>query len=150
MTSSPPAYLKYAVFCREAVEGPGGELSLNGVIDLVDVPVPATTSAEPRNPVLMDLDLNLAICIGGASPGQHKLLVAVKAPGIPLETPPAEGVEWPNGILFQRWIKMFRIPVQRPGLHIAAILFDGHPLGQASFMVRLKVAETKTGGQPIS
>ena len=143
--STPAAFLKYAVFCRDTEESPGGELTLSGIIDLVEVPIPTEgPAAETRKPVLMDLDLNLAFCIAGASPGLHHLLVAIKAPGIPLEMPPPERIEWPSGILFQRWIKMFRIPVQRPGLHIAAILFDGHPVGQASFMVRLKVPEGTT------
>ncbi len=40
--------------------------------------------------------------------------------------------------MFQRWIKSFRIPVQRLGRHVAVILIDGAPVGEASFMVRFK------------
>jgi hypothetical protein len=40
--------------------------------------------------------------------------------------------------MFQRWIKSFRIPVQRVGRHVAIILLDGAPVGEASFMVRFK------------
>ena len=66
----------------------------------------------------------------------HYLFFTLKTPGIPLETPPSRKVEWEEGILFQRWIKTFRIPLQKPGIHSAAILFDGIPLGEATFLVR--------------
>jgi len=65
-------------------------------------------------------------------------MVAIKAPGIPLDTPPPQTIEWDETTLFQRWIKAFRIPVQKPGVHSAAILFDGVPLGEATFLVRFK------------
>ena len=130
-------YLKYALFCNDTTEDDGGELSLNGVIDLYELPE-ANGSADPNDPVLATMDVNLAFCIGGVEPGDHYLFVALKTPGIPLDTPPAQKVEWEEGILFQRWIKTFRIPVQQPGKHAAAILFDGVPLGEASFLVRFK------------
>ena len=130
-------YLKYALFCRDAEEGPGDELSLQGVIDLVELPAPGEGSGEDQR-VLAEVDVNLAFCIGGVSPGSHHLLVAIKAPGVPLDLPPAQRIDWEEGIIFQRWIKVFRIPVQRSGLHVAAILFDGVPLGEASFMVRFQ------------
>ena len=129
-------YLKYALFCRDSEEGPGDELVLKGVIDLVELPACGKASGE-NQPVLAEVDVQLAFCIGGASPGPHHLLVAIKAPGVPLDLPPAQRIDWQEGIIFQRWIKMFRIPVQRSGLHVAAILFDGVPLGEASFLVRL-------------
>ena len=61
-----------------------------------------------------------------------------KPPGAPLDLPPPQLINWEEGIIFQRWIKLFRIPVQAPGYHAAAILLDGTPLGEASFLVRLK------------
>ena len=128
-------FLKYAIFCRDTAETEGGELTLNGIVDLLDLPEPEKSS-ESENPVLATVDYNLAFCIGGADPGEHYLFVTLKTPGIPLETPPAQKVEWEQGILFQRWIKTFRIPVQKPGIHAAAILFDGIPLGEATFLVR--------------
>tara|TARA_B100000029_G_scaffold237198_1_gene234253 strand:+ start:714 stop:1169 length:456 start_codon:yes stop_codon:yes gene_type:complete len=137
-------YLKYAVFCRDTKEEDGGDLSITGIIDLMELP-PRSAGADPNNPVLATVDVNLAFCIGGAEPGDHYLFVALKTPGIPLETPPAQKVEWEEGILFQRWIKTFRIPVQEPGLHTAAILFDGAPVGEASFLVRLKEAQDGSG-----
>ena len=137
-------YLKYALFCRSTDEAIDGDLSLNGVIDLVELPLPDSADETPQNPVLTQVDVNLAFCVGGATPGNHYLFVALKTPGLPLDTPPAQKVEWEEGILFQRWIKTFRIPVQKPGLHTAAILFDGTPLGEASFLVRFK-PEPATG-----
>ena len=128
-------FLKYAIFCRDTAEADDGELSLNGIVDLLDLPHPEESS-ESEDPVLATVDYNLAFCIGGAEPGDHYLFVTLKTPGIPLETPPAQKVEWEEGILFQRWIKTFRIPVQKPGIHSAAILFDGIPLGEATFLVR--------------
>lgn len=130
-------YLKYALFCKSTTEEDGGDLSLNGIIDLFELPEP-DSSADPGNPVLATVDVNLAFCIGGVEPGDHYLFVTLKTPGIPLDTPPAQKVEWEEGILFQRWIKSFRIPVQQPGVHSAAILFDGIPLGEATFLVRFK------------
>ena len=130
-------YLKYALFCRDTEEGPDGDLVLKGVIDLVDLPEP-TEVPERGQAVLAELDVHLAFCIGGAAPGDHHLLVAIKAPGVPLDPPPPQRIEWEEGILFQRWIKLFRIPVQQAGHHIAAILLDGTPLGEASFLVRFK------------
>ena len=130
-------FLKYAIFCKDTSETDGGELSLNGVIDLFELPEP-NESSDTNDPVLATVDYNLAFCIGGVEPGEHYLFVTLKTPGIPLETPPAQKVEWEEGILFQRWIKTFRIPVQKPGIHSAAILFDGIPLGEATFLVRFK------------
>jgi len=130
-------YLKYALFCRDTKEEDGGDLSLNGIIDLFELPEP-DGSAVPNDPVLATVDVNLAFCIGGVEPGDHYLFVTLKTPGIPLDTPPAQKIEWEEGILFQRWIKSFRIPVQQPGIHSAAILFDGIPLGEATFLVRFK------------
>ncbi|MDE0721054.1 MAG: hypothetical protein OSB75_10940 [Dehalococcoidia bacterium] len=131
--SSP--FLKYALFCRDTAEEDGGDLTLKGIVDLFELPEP-NGSADPDNPVLATVDFNLAFCIGGVDPGDHYLFVTLKTPGIPLDTPPAQKVEWEEGILFQRWIKTFRIPVQKPGIHSAAILFDGIPLGEAAFLVR--------------
>ena len=128
-------YLKYALFCNDTSEGDDGDLSLNGIVDLYELPAP-DGSEDTSDPVRATVDFNLAFCIGGAEPGDHYLFVTLKTPGIPLETPPAQKVEWEEGILFQRWIKTFRIPVQKPGIHSAAILFDGIPLGEATFLVR--------------
>ena len=97
-------YLKYALFCKSTTEEDGGDLSLNGIIDLFELPEP-DGSADPNNPVLATVDVNLAFCIGGVEPGNHYLFVTLKTPGIPLDTPPAQKVEWEEGILFQRWIK---------------------------------------------
>ncbi len=135
-------YLKYALFCKDTKEDDGGDLSLNGIIDLFELPEP-DGSADPNDPVLATVDVNLAFCIGGVEPGNHYLFVTLKTPGIPLDTPPAQKVEWEDGILFQRWIKVFRIPVQKPGVHSAAILFDGVPLGEATFLVRFKSDSAK-------
>ncbi len=145
ITSPAEPYLKYALFCRDTETGADDDLTFKGVIDLVELPAPAEPSgsaslpgAGPNSAALAQVDVNLAFCIAGAAPGSHRLMVAIKAPGIPLETPPPQSIEWEDGILFQRWIKTFRIPVQRAGLHIAAILLDGAPLGEASFLVRFK------------
>ena len=140
-------YLKYALFCNDTKETEDGELSLNGILDLYELPEP-DGSADPNDPVLATIDVNLAFCIGGVEPGEHYLFVTLKTPGIPLETPPAQKVEWEEGILFQRWIKSFRIPLQKPGVHSAAILFDGVPLGEATFLVRFKPAGAGTAGSP--
>lgn len=134
---APQPYLKYALFCRDTEEGTGDDLVLKGIIDLIELPKPHQAEGQER-PVLAEVDVNLAFCIGGAAPGPHHLLVAIKAPGIPLDPPPPQRIDWEEGILFQRWIKVFRIPVQAPGDHVAAILLDGAPLGQASFLVRFK------------
>ena len=128
-------FLKYALFCRDTNETDDGGLTLNGIVDLLDLPKPEDSS-QPERPILTTIDYNLAFCIGGVGAGDHHLFVTLKTPGIPLETPPAQKVEWEDGILFQRWIKTFRIPVQKPGIHSAAILFDGIPLGEATFLVR--------------
>ena len=128
-------YLKYALCCNDTAEGDDGDLCLNGIVHLYELPAP-DGSEDTSDPVLATVDFNLAFCIGGAEPGDHYLFVTLKTPGIPLETPPAQKVEWEEGILFQRWIKTFRIPVQKPGIHSAAILFDGIPLGEATFLVR--------------
>lgn len=136
-TDNAEPYLKYALFCQDTEEGPGEELILKGITDLVDLPIPEV-NREADQPVLAEVDLHLAFCIAGAAPGTHHLLVAIKAPGIPLDPTPPQRIDWEDGILFQRWIKVFRIPVQGPGRHIAAILLDGAPLGEASFLVRFK------------
>ncbi len=137
-------YLKYALFCRDTEEGPKGELFLKDIVDLIDLPAPKDP-AEGSLPVIAEVELSLAFCIAGASPGNHHLMVAIKGPGIPLEPPPTQSIDWEEGIIFQRWIKAFRIPVQRAGLHVAAILLDGTPRGEASFLIRLVDAGT-TGG----
>ena len=134
-------YLKYALFCKDTNED-DGDLSLNGIIDLFELPEP-DGSTDPDDPVLATVDVNLVFCVGGVEPGDHYLFVTLKTPGIPLDTPPAQKVEWEEGILFQRWIKAFRIPVQKPGIHSAAILFDGVPLGEATFLVRFKANNAK-------
>ena len=134
-------YLKYALFCRDTEEGPGGELILKDVVDLIDLP-PPTESADPKPRIVAEIDLNLAFCIAGATPGNHHLMVAIKGPGMPLDLPPTQAIDWEDGILFQRWIKAFRIPVQQAGLHIAAILLDGTPLGEGSFLVRFRDSAT--------
>ncbi len=144
-------YLKYALFCQETEDGPGDSLVLRGIIDLVDLPRAAQTGSgpdSPPNPVLAEIDVNLAFCIGGATPGPHHLLVAIKAPGVPLEPPPPQQIQWEEGILFQRWIKVFRIPVQAEGSHVAAILLDGAPLGEASFLVRFRQGPNESGAGP--
>ena len=135
-------YLKYALFCRETEEGDGDNLSFKGIIDLVDIPMPESPLPEspasddgPR--VLTEVDAHLAFCIAGANAGNHTLEVTIRAPGASLSSPPPQAVEWEEGIFFQRWIKPFRIPVTRLGRHVAAIAFDGMPLGEASFLVRL-------------
>ena len=130
-------YLKYALFCRDTETGSDDDLTFKGIIDLVELPAPAEPPG-PDSPVLTFVDVNLAFCIAGAAPGRHHLMVGIKAPGISLDMPPPQNIDWEEGILFQRWIKTFRIPVQRAGLHVAAILLDGSPLGEASFLVRYK------------
>lgn len=139
MTGETPGhYLKYALFCRNTEEGPDDELTFQGIIDLIEVPMPAEPAGNGAPPLLAEVDVNLAFCIAGASPGQHTLQVAIRAPGIPLNTPPPQEISWEEGIMFQRWIKAYRIPVQRVGRHVAIILLDGSPVGEASFMVRFK------------
>ena len=134
-TDRPGHYLKYALFCRETEEGPGDDLTFRGIIDLFEVPMPSGPPSG-ETPMLGQMDANLAFCIAGATPGEHQLQIAIRAPGIPLSTPPAETITWEEGIMFQRWIKTFRIPVQRLGRHVAVIVLDGTPIGEASFMVR--------------
>ena len=74
-------YLKYALFCKETEEQPGDHLVLKDVVDLVRVPLPASDS-NPAQPVVTEIDLNLAFCIGGASPGLHHLLVVLVLIGL--------------------------------------------------------------------
>ena len=148
-SDKPGPYLKYALFCQDTEEGPGEELILKGITDLVDLPEPEADRGTDR-PVLAEMDLHLAFCIAGAAPGPHHLLVAIKAPGIPLDPPPPQRIDWEEGILFQRWIKVFRIPVQGPGPHVAAILLDGAPLGEACFLVRFKPKEDDSTEDPSS
>lgn len=128
-------YLKYALFCQDTETDAADGLTFKGVIDLLELPPPAAPSG-PESPALAQVDVNLAFCIAGAAPGRHYLMVGIKTPGIPLDTPPAQVIDWEEGILFQRWIKAFRIPVQRAGWHTAAIMLDGAPLGEAGFLVR--------------
>jgi len=130
-------YLKYALFCRETEEGEGDNLSFKGIIDLVDIPIPESPPSDDGPRVLTEVDAHLAFCIAGANAGRHTLEVSIRAPGASLSSPPPQEVEWEDGIFFQRWIKPFRIPVTRLGRHVAAIAFDGMPLGEASFLVRL-------------
>ena len=33
-------YLKYALFCNDTSEGEDGDLSLNGIVDLYELPAP--------------------------------------------------------------------------------------------------------------
>jgi len=136
-TERPGHYLKYALFCRETEEGPDDELTFRGIIDLYEVAMP-TEPPGGDAPLLGELDVSLAFCIAGATPGNYSLQVAIRAPGIPLNTPPPQNITWEEGIMFQRWIKTFRIPVQRVGRHVAVVLLDGAPVGEASFMVRFK------------
>ena len=131
-------YLKYALFCRETEEGYGDDLSFRGVIDLVDIALPEEPPGGDGPRVLAEVDAQLAFCIAGATAGEHTLEVTIRAPGASLSSPPPQAVTWDEGIFFQRWIKPFRIPVTRLGRHVAAIAFDGMPLGEASFLVRLK------------
>ena len=146
MTSSQTEpYLKYALFCRDTDEGPGGELILKDVVDLIDLPTP-TEPAQNRSRIVAEIDVNLTFCIAGATPGSHHLMVAIKGPGMPLDPPPTQTIDWEEGILFQRWIKAFRIPVQQAGLHVAAILLDGTPLGEGSFLVRFRDDESPPPG----
>ena len=145
MTNDRPGhYLKYALFCRDAEEGPNDELTFKGVIDLYEVPMPKE-HPQGNTPLLGEIDVNLAFCIAGASAGAHNLQISIRAPGISLNTPPAQTIIWEEGIMFQRWIKTFRIPVQKPGIHSAAILFDGIPLGEATFLVRFKSKQAEAG-----
>ena len=137
-------FLKYALFCKDTEEPDDGDLSLNGIVDRFELPEPDGTE-DPGDPGLATVDFNLAFCIGAVEPGDHYLFVTLKPPGIPQETPPAQKVEWEEGILFQRWIKTFRIPVQKPGIHSAAILFDGIPLGEATFLVRFAGETARPG-----
>ena len=50
MTSLPKEpYLKYAIFCRSTDEGSEGELSLNDVVDLIDLPkLPESVENAPQ------------------------------------------------------------------------------------------------------
>ena len=59
-------YLKYALFCRGTNESDDGELNLNGIVDLIDVTEPPP--GGEAGPVLTEVDVNLAFCIGGALP----------------------------------------------------------------------------------
>ncbi len=131
-------YLKYALFCRATAEDAGDELSCAGIIDLVDIEMPSEPPSGSGPRVLANVDVQLVFCIAGANPGEHTLEVNIRAPGASLSSPPPQQTEWEDGIFFQRWIKPFRIPVTRLGRHVAAIAFDGMPLGEASFLVRLK------------
>lgn len=134
-------YLKYATFCKNADEGNDGNLNLTSVLDLIelDEPIEEINSGA----LLTTLNVNLAFCIADASPGLHRLLVAIKTPGLPLDPPTPQKIEWRDDIIFQRWIKVLQIPIQKTGLHVAAILLDGMPLGEASFLVRFKELKEK-------
>ena len=95
-TERPGSYLKYALFCRDTEEGPGDELTFKGVIDLYEVPLPSEPPSGDA-PLLGELDVNLAFCIAGATPGEHTLQVEIRAPGLPLGAPPSETVNWEDG-----------------------------------------------------
>ena len=45
-------YLKYALFCRGTLEDDDGELNLNGIVDLIDLPEPPP--GGEAGPVLAD------------------------------------------------------------------------------------------------
>ena len=66
-------YLKYALFCRDTAEGDGDDLSCTGIIDLVDIEMPAEPPTGDAPRVLADVDVQLVFCIAGASPGEHTL-----------------------------------------------------------------------------
>ena len=89
------AYLKYALFCRDTTEGPGDELALEGIIDLIELPAPQAGQAADQA-VLAEVDVHLVFCIEGATPGPHHLLVVIKAPGIPRKVPGATTQNIPN------------------------------------------------------
>ena len=56
MTSLPnEPYLKYAIFCRGTDEGSEGELILNDVVDLIDLPK-LPKSVENAPPLLAEKD----------------------------------------------------------------------------------------------
>lgn len=129
-------YLKFATFCKLADEDDTGDLNISGIIDLVEIDSPKEVVQDGS--ILVTMNVNLAFCIADAEPGQHRLMIGIKAPGLPLEPPVPQKIVWEDDIIFQRWIKVMQIPVQRIGLHVAAILFDGMPLGEASFLVRYK------------
>lgn len=129
-------YLKFAAFCNVADEDAKGDLNLSGVIDLIEIVEP--DDGLIQGTVLATLNVNLVFCIADAEPGDHTLMIGIKTPGLPLEPPIPQKIVWENDIIFQRWIKVIQIPIQRVGLHVAAILFDGMPLGEASFLVRYK------------
>ena len=57
-------YLKYALFCRSTEQADDGDLSLNGVVDLVELAEPEDSEEPNRDPVLAQVDLNLAFCVG--------------------------------------------------------------------------------------
>ena len=75
-TGNSEPFLKYAIFCQDTEEDTNADLTLKGVIDLVEIPAPEE-SAGPVLPVLAEVDAHLVFCIVGASPGLHHLLVAV-------------------------------------------------------------------------
>ncbi|MFQ6026260.1 MAG: hypothetical protein ACE5Q6_01955, partial [Dehalococcoidia bacterium] len=58
-------YLKYAVFCEDTEEGSNDQLTLKGIIDLVELPAP-TEPPESGLPILAEVDVVLAFCIAGA------------------------------------------------------------------------------------
>ena len=117
-------------FCRETEEGDGDDLTFKGVIDLVDIPMPEELPGGDGPRVLAEVDAQLAFCIAGRhrrrahAGGDYPRPWGPACPG-----PPPQAVTWDEGIFFQRWIKPFRIPVTRLGRHVAAIAFDGMPLG---------------------
>ena len=76
-------YLKYALFCRETEEGEGDNLSFNGIIDLVDIPMPDSPPSDDGPRVLTEVDAHLAFCIAGANAGSHTLEVTIRAPATP-------------------------------------------------------------------
>ena len=48
-------FLKYALFCQDTAEEENGDLTLKGVVDLLDVPEPDGSSAL-KDPVLTTVD----------------------------------------------------------------------------------------------
>ena len=132
MTSSQSQpYLKYALFCRDTEEGPAGELILKDVIDLIDLP-PPTEYAEATPRIVAEIDLNLAFCIAGATPGSHHLMVAIKGPGMPLDPPPTQAIDWEEGILFQPGSRPFAFPCSRRDCTLPPSCWTAHPWERAA------------------
>ena len=133
------SYLKYALFCRDTEETPGDDLVLKGVIDLVDLPRPDSVDQDLPNPVLGGGGRpTWSFALGVLPLGPHRLLVAIKAPGAPLDPPPPEEIEWEEGILFNGGSRFSGYPSRPRENTWRAILLDGAPLGEAGFVVRFQ------------